>query len=164
VPKKKAFHHAALNGSVPLTVRDEGASWLYHWHVDNRAELPPDESLPSKETLRLQVACSTFASWAEVGQWKHQLRTQCWECTHEVPRTWGTHASLPATIDGQQNWIDTTVTGAPWDFLPRDDRDRIVYVTDNDKVRLLRTPKLLPSDNLFEMKTLVRVLANGSVV
>jgi tetratricopeptide (TPR) repeat protein/transglutaminase-like putative cysteine protease len=256
VPKKKTFHHAAINGNVPLSVRDEGASWLYHWRADNRAELPPDESLPSKEALRLQVACSTFASWAEVGQWKHKLRTQCWDCTPEikevvqevtcgltdpvdkaraltywvrkriryvsistsatgytpqvpartlanrfgdckdqaqllavmlheagiqvelvtlgvlddgqvvpdVPMPWGTHAILLATIDGQQHWIDTTVTSAPWDFLPRDDRDRIVYVTDNDKVRLLRTPKLLPSDNLFEMKTVVRVLASGSVV
>jgi tetratricopeptide (TPR) repeat protein/transglutaminase-like putative cysteine protease len=256
LPKKKELHYAAINGKVPLTVRDEGGTWLYHWHVANRPELPLDENVPSKELLRLQVACSTFASWAEVGQWKHQLRAKCWECTAEikdvikevtkdladpvekaraltywvrkrirytsvsgsgsgytpqlparvlanrygdckdqaqllavmlreagiqvelvtlgvqddgqivpdVPMPWGTHAILLVTINGEQYWIDTTATSAAWDFLPRDDRDRIAYVTDHGKIRLLRTPKLLPSDNLFEQKTLVTVHSNGTAV
>jgi tetratricopeptide (TPR) repeat protein/transglutaminase-like putative cysteine protease len=256
VPRARELHHAAINGAVPLAVREDGKTRLYTWRVDNRPELPPDENVPSRERLRLQVACSTFASWAEVGQWKHKLRTQCWECTPEikdvvkevtagltdptdkaraltywvrkriryisvstsgsgytpqlpvrvlanrfgdckdqaqllavmlreagiqvelvtlgvlddgqvvpeVPMPWGTHAILLVTIDGKQHWIDSTVTAAAWDFLPRDDRDRIAYLTDNEKIRLLRTPRLLPTDNLFEAKTVVTVLPNGTAV
>ena len=49
----------------------------------------------------------------------------------EVPSPWGTHAILLATIDGKQHWIDTTLSLAGWDFLPRDDRDRLCYVIDD---------------------------------
>src|SRR5205807_1024341 len=46
--------------------------------------LPQDGDLPSKEDLRLQVACTTFPSWAEVGAWKQKLRADCWECTPAI--------------------------------------------------------------------------------
>jgi tetratricopeptide (TPR) repeat protein len=256
VPKDRTFHWADLNGRVPPVIIDEGKSKLYCWTVTNRPELPQEEYLPMRETLRLQVACSTFASWSEIGKWKHKLREQCWECTPEVqevvkdvtkgltdpvakaraltywvrkriryvsisasstgytpqlpgrvlanrygdckdqsqllavmlrqagiqvelvtlgtlddgqivpevPMPWGTHAILLATIDGKQYWIDSTVTHAAWDFLPRDDRDRVVYVTSNGSVRLLRTPPLTAADHRYEQTTHVQVLPDGTTV
>src|SRR5262249_31079994 len=156
-----------------------------------------------KEELRLQIACSTFPSWQEIGKWKDKLRAECWKCTpeirkvvedvtrglktqlekaraltywvrrrirylsvgvrhgytphlpvdvlaslfgdckdqtqllalmlreagidvslvtlgvlddgqvmEEVPSPWGTHALLLVTLDGNDHWIDTTVTHA----------------------------------------------------
>ena len=47
-----------------------------------------------------------------------------------VPSPWGTHAILLVTIDGKDHWIDTTASLAGWDFLPKDDRDRLCYVVD----------------------------------
>src|SRR5207244_3557576 len=59
----------------------------------------------------------------------------------DVPSPWGSHAILLATIDGKDHWIDTTASLAGWDFLPRDDRDRLCYLTDDKgKIRLERTP------------------------
>jgi tetratricopeptide (TPR) repeat protein/transglutaminase-like putative cysteine protease len=256
VPKGRAFHFAAVNGQCDPVIRDEGKTRLYLWTVTNHPELPPDDNLPTKEALRLQVACSTFGSWAEVGKWKQTLRAKCWECTPEikdtvreitrglteptekaraltywvrkrvrylsmsasgagytpqlpaqvlsnlygdckdqsqllavmlreagikvelvtlgvqddgqvlpeVPMPWGTHAILLATIDGRQHWIDTTVTNMPWDVLPRDDRDRVTYVTDDGSIRLLRTPAFTAADNRSELVTHVTILADGTSV
>ena len=86
-----------------------------------------------------------------------------------VPSPWGTHAILLVTLDGKDHWIDTTASLAPWDFLPRDDRDRLCYVVDADVatglkpvLRLVRTPKFTPDDNRIEQKTLVSIGADGS--
>jgi tetratricopeptide (TPR) repeat protein/transglutaminase-like putative cysteine protease len=254
VPKSKDFKFTSVNGRVPPTIREEGKTRLYQWTVSDWPALPLDENLPSRETLRLQVACSTFGTWAAVGQWKQKLRAKCWSSTPEIreavrevtkgltdpmdkaraltywvrkriryvsvsasgsgytpqlparvlanrygdckdqsqllavmlreaglhvelvtlgalddgqilpelPMPWGTHAILLVTIDGQQHWIDTTVTNSAWNFLPRDDRDRIAYVTDDGAIRLLRTPKLTASDNRTAMTTYVRMLADGT--
>lgn len=32
----------------------------------------------------MQVAFSTFPSWAEVGRWKDKVRADCWECTPAI--------------------------------------------------------------------------------
>ena len=53
-------------------ITEEGDYRTYHWRAVNCAQLPQDDNLPSKEELRLQVACSTFASWDEVGEWKQK--------------------------------------------------------------------------------------------
>jgi tetratricopeptide (TPR) repeat protein len=80
-----------------------------------------------------------------------------------VPSPWGTHAILLATIAGKSHWIDTTATLAGWDFLPRDDRDRLCYaVDDRGRLRLVRTPPLTAADNRIEQTTEVRVGADGS--
>jgi tetratricopeptide (TPR) repeat protein len=80
-----------------------------------------------------------------------------------VPSPWGTHAILLATIDGKQHWLDTTATLAAWDFLPREDRDRLCYVVDDKgAVRLLRTPPLAPAGNRTLQITEVWVGADGS--
>jgi tetratricopeptide (TPR) repeat protein len=80
----------------------------------------------------------------------------------EVPSPWGTHAILMATIDGKPHWIDTTLSLGAWDYLPRDDRDRLCYVTDEKGVRLIRTPAMRPEDNRTELTTHVWIGADGS--
>jgi tetratricopeptide (TPR) repeat protein len=80
----------------------------------------------------------------------------------DVPSPWGTHAILLATIDGKDHWIDTTLSLGGWDFLPRDDRDRQCYVTDEKGVRLVRTPKMRPDDYLTEQTTEVWIGPDGS--
>ena len=68
------------------------------------------------------------------------------QVAESVPSPWGTHAILLATIDGREHWIDTTASLAGWDFLPRDDRDRLCYlVDDKGKLSLRRTPPLSAS-------------------
>lgn len=88
----------------------------------------------------------------------------------EVPSPWGTHAILLVELDGQQHWIDTTTSLAGWDFLPREDRDRLCYVTpapqrgEGEKagLRLLRTPGLTPELNRTEQTTRLWIGADGS--
>jgi tetratricopeptide (TPR) repeat protein/transglutaminase-like putative cysteine protease len=255
LPKDRPLKFATVNGKVQPHIHDEGNDRWYHWFVNNRPALPQDENLPSKEDLRLQVVCSTFTSWEEVGRWKEKLRADCWKCSPairkvvrdvtdglktpeekaralaywvrrriryvsvgpvrhdytphlpdfvldnlfgdckdqaqllavmlreagllvylvtlgalddgqilpEVPSPWGTHAILLVPIDGHDHWIDTTATLAPWDFLPRDDRDRVAYVTDDrGGIRLMRTPRLTPADNRLEQATLVAVQPDGT--
>jgi tetratricopeptide (TPR) repeat protein/transglutaminase-like putative cysteine protease len=80
----------------------------------------------------------------------------------DVPSPWGTHAILLATIDGKPHWIDTTLSLGAWDYLPRDDRDRVCYVTDDRGIRLVRTPCMRPDDNVTEQTTRVRIAADGT--
>jgi tetratricopeptide (TPR) repeat protein len=81
----------------------------------------------------------------------------------DVPSPWGTHAILLATIDGKEHWIDTTAQLAGWDFLPRDDRDRLCYLTDeHGKIRLGRTPKATPEGNRTEQTTDVWIGTDGN--
>ena len=51
-----------------------------------------------------------------------------------------------------------------WDVLPKDDRDRACYVTDEKTIRLRRTPPLPPSDNATVQKSVVTVRSDGSVM
>src|SRR5206468_11661281 len=81
----------------------------------------------------------------------------------EVPSPWGTHALLLVTAAGKDHWIDTTASLAGWDFLPREDRDRLCYLVDDQgRVRLRRTPPLTARDNLTEQTTEVWVGADGT--
>jgi tetratricopeptide (TPR) repeat protein len=80
----------------------------------------------------------------------------------DVPSPWGTHAILLSVIGGRPHWIDTTLSLGAWDYLPRDDRDRLCHVTDDKGVRLVRTPPLRPEDNKTEQTTHVRIDADGS--
>jgi transglutaminase-like putative cysteine protease len=80
-----------------------------------------------------------------------------------VPSPWGTHAILVATIDGKDHWIDTTTSLSGWDFLPRDDRDRLCYlVDDKGTLTLKRTPAARSEDYRVEQTTHVYVGADGS--
>ncbi|MFO0926819.1 MAG: transglutaminase-like domain-containing protein [Gemmataceae bacterium] len=80
----------------------------------------------------------------------------------DVPSPWGTHAILLATIDGKPHWIDTTITLAAWDFLPRDDRDRLCYLTDEKgTLRLVRTPAATADDSRTDATTNVTVESDG---
>lgn len=254
LPKSKPFHFAAVGGKLDAERRDEGESRTYTWKARNCRCVPQDDNLPSREKLFLSVACSTFDSWEQVGQWKKRLRADCWECTpavrdvvrqvvrglssptekaralthwmrrniryvstgekhdytphpparvlanrfgdckdtsqllavmlreagirvelatlgaqddgqviESVPSPWGTHAILLVTLDGKEHWIDTTASLAGWDFLPRDDRDRLCYVVDDKgAIRLVRTPPLTADGNRVEQTTQVWIGADGS--
>jgi tetratricopeptide (TPR) repeat protein len=255
VPANKPLRHTSINGKIDLVVSEHKGERLYHWSVANRPELPKGEDRPSREELRLQVMVSTFPSWDAVGQWKHKLRKDCWECTPsvrkivedvtrgkeaqiekakaltywvrrhvrylsrgpgglgytphmphqvldhlygdckdqaqllavmlreiglpvwlvtlgtlddgqvqpDVPSPWGSHAILLTQIDGKDHWIDTTVSIAPWDFLPRSDRNRQVYATRDAELKLLKTPEFTYQDYLIRQVTHADVQPDGSV-
>ncbi len=80
------LRHGALNGAVDLKIAERNGQKHYHWQVANRPPPPREDDRPSKEEFRLQVACSTFASWEEVAQWKQKLRAECWECAPSVKK------------------------------------------------------------------------------
>lgn len=80
----------------------------------------------------------------------------------DVPSPWGTHAILLTQIDGKDYWIDTTISMAAWDFLPRSDRDRHVYVTKEAELKLLKTPAFTHKDYRIEQTTHVTVLPDGT--
>jgi tetratricopeptide (TPR) repeat protein len=254
LPKSKPFHHATVGGKLAPEASEEGDFRTYTWKAHNCRRSPQDDNLPSRENLSLSVACSTFASWAEVGTWKKRLRADCWTCTpalrevvtkvahgltsptdkaralthwlrrniryvstgekhdytphppaivlanrfgdckdtsqmlavmlreagiavelatlgalddgqvlESVPSPWGTHAILLATLEGKPHWIDTTASLAGWDFLPRDDRDRLCYVVDEKgAIRLARTPPLTADSNRSDKTTDVWIGADGS--
>lgn len=254
LPRDRALKFATVNGKIESSSSESGGWRTWAWRRALCPALPRDEDLPSREELRPSVLVSTFASWAEVGAWKHKIRASCWKCTPkikkvveqvirdhptplararaltywvrrnvryisvgekhdytphlpeevlanrygdckdtsqllavmltaagikaelatlgalddgqvhpDVPSPWGTHAILLATIDGKEHWVDTTTRLAGWDFLPRDDRDRLCYVTDNQgKLRLVRTPALAPADNRVEQTTEVWIDTAGN--
>jgi tetratricopeptide (TPR) repeat protein/transglutaminase-like putative cysteine protease len=97
----------------------------------------------------------------------------------EVPSPWGNHAILLVVIDGKQHWIDPTTTLVGWDFLVRDDRDRLCYVVEPpasplsprgrgaggegaERLRLIRTPALTLDCNRIEQVTRLTIAADGS--
>ncbi|HEX4589591.1 MAG TPA: DUF3857 domain-containing protein, partial [Gemmataceae bacterium] len=80
-----------------------------------------------------------------------------------VPCPWGSHALCVVTIDGEDHWVDTTAQLIGWDVLPKDDRDRACYVTDEKTIRMTRTPPLTPADNATLQTTQVTVGSDGSI-
>src|SRR6266542_240641 len=74
LPKDKPFKFTTVNdvsaplpppptgsgglwGKIDMEVKDEGKNRLYHWRAYNRPPLTTDSELPSRETLRVQLAC-----------------------------------------------------------------------------------------------------------
>ncbi|MBI3409928.1 MAG: DUF3857 domain-containing protein [Planctomycetes bacterium] len=253
VHPSKTLKYATINGKTDFNVADRKEGKHYSWKVLNRPELPRDDDKPSKEELRLELMCSTFATWEEVAKWKSKLREECWKCEpavrkvaldltrdlktptekaraltywvrqrirylsrgpagagytphlphqvlanlfgdckdqaqllavmlkevglspylvtlgtqdegqviEDVPSPWGTHAILMTPIDGKEHWIDTTLSQAAWDYLPRSDRNRLAYLTRGDELKLVRTPALSAADNKIEQTTLVTIGADG---
>jgi len=80
----------------------------------------------------------------------------------EVPSPWGTHAILLVKIDGKDHWIDTTVSRAGWDYIPRGDRNRQTYVTRDAELQLLKTPEFTWKDNRFDQTSDVFVASDGT--
>jgi transglutaminase-like putative cysteine protease/tetratricopeptide (TPR) repeat protein len=80
-----------------------------------------------------------------------------------LPSPWSTHALVLATIDGREHWIDTTANQIGWDVLPRDDRDRGCYVTDERGLRVTRTPPLAPEENATVQTVHVAVGTDGAL-
>jgi tetratricopeptide (TPR) repeat protein len=254
LPKGKPFKYATVGGRLEPFRSEDAGQVTYHWKAVNCSRPPQDENAPSREELRLSLACSTFGTWATVGKWKQKLRSDCWACTpevqqvvaevtkgltdpaakaraltywmrrniryvsagerhdytphppavvlanrygdckdtsqllavmlreagldvalatlgvqddgqvlEEVPSPWGTHAILLVRIRGKNHWIDTTASLAGWDFLPREDRDRLCYVVDpSGRLRLVKTPPLTPEGNRIEQTTRLSIGADGS--
>lgn len=79
-----------------------------------------------------------------------------------VPSPWGTHAILFVAIDGKEYWIDTTVSQAAWDFLPRSDCGRLAYLTRDGEIKLVRTPAFTYKDFRIEQTTHVAIAADGT--
>jgi tetratricopeptide (TPR) repeat protein len=83
---------------------------------------------------------------------------------HEsVPCPWGSHALCVVTIDGVDHWVDTTAEMIGWDVLPKDDRDRACYITDEKTIRMAHTPVLSPAENATMQTTAVAVGVDGSI-
>jgi tetratricopeptide (TPR) repeat protein/transglutaminase-like putative cysteine protease len=254
VPAGKPFKYAAINGRVELTRTEGRGQTNYHWQVVNKSPLPRDDDRPSREELRLQIACSTFASWDAVAKWKQKVRSECWECTDaikqvvakvaapqptslakaraltywvrqnirylsrgpegmgytphppaqvlgnrfgdckdqaqllavmlreiglpvwlvtlgtlddgqvvaEVPSPWGTHAIVMVELDGREHWIDTTVSQAGWDFLPKSDCNRLAYLTKGGAIQLTRTPEFTYEHYRIEQTTRVTIAPDGT--
>ncbi|MFQ3592710.1 MAG: DUF3857 and transglutaminase domain-containing protein [Gemmataceae bacterium] len=81
----------------------------------------------------------------------------------KVPSPWGTHAILAIPIDGQIHWVDTTARQCRWDELPKEDCDRLVYLTDEQgKLRLARTPQLTSANHRTEAITEVWIDQEGN--
>ena len=80
----------------------------------------------------------------------------------DVPSPWGTHAILLTKIDGKDYWIDTTVSLAAWDFLPRGDRDRQTYITQDGDLKLVKTPAFTYKDYRIEQTTHVQIQPDGT--
>jgi tetratricopeptide (TPR) repeat protein/transglutaminase-like putative cysteine protease len=80
-----------------------------------------------------------------------------------VPSPWGTHAILLVRLADGEHWVDTTLSLGGWDYLPRDDRNRVCYLVDRSgRIELRRTPGESADANRIEQTTHVRVAADGS--
>ncbi len=87
LPKATPFKYASFVGKIDPVRTEDGDQMLYVWKADHVLQLPLDENLPSKEDLRVGVACSTFPSWEAIGAWKQKLRKDCWICSADVRQT-----------------------------------------------------------------------------
>src|SRR5262249_31744539 len=67
LPRTKPFHRSTVGGVLDPERREDGDFSTYTWKARNCPRAPQDDNLPSREKLHVSVACSTFASWAEVG-------------------------------------------------------------------------------------------------
>lgn len=254
VPQGRMLKYASVNGTIQPARTEARGQVHYHWQVRNKAPLPRDDDRPSKEELRLQVACSTFSSWDAIGKWKQKVRAECWECNDairdvvakvaggqkapldkaraltywvrqnirylsrgpeglgytphpparvlanrfgdckdqaqllavmfrevglpvwlvtlgtlndgqvlaEVPSPWGTHAILMVEIDGKEHWVDTTVSQAAWDYLPRSDCGRLAYLTRDGQIKLHRTPPATYKDYRIVQTTQMTIAPDGT--
>jgi tetratricopeptide (TPR) repeat protein/transglutaminase-like putative cysteine protease len=80
-----------------------------------------------------------------------------------VPSPWGTHAILVVTLADGEHWIDTTLSLGGWDYLPREDRNRVCYIVDPEgRVTLRRTPQQTADSSRYDQTTHVRIGADGS--
>jgi tetratricopeptide (TPR) repeat protein/transglutaminase-like putative cysteine protease len=80
-----------------------------------------------------------------------------------VPSPWGTHAILAVTLADGEHWVDTTLSLGGWDYLPREDRNRVCYIVDPEgRVSMRRTPPPTADANRYEQTTNVYVAPDGS--
>jgi tetratricopeptide (TPR) repeat protein len=84
LPAGRPLRSASVGGKLDPIVKKETGSLFYRWSARDCQRLPRDDDRPTREELRLQVSCSTFATWDEVAAWKRRLRSGCWECTRDM--------------------------------------------------------------------------------
>src|SRR5262249_60893076 len=78
LPKDRPLKYAAIGGRLDPVIREQGDTRTYHWQVHNRREPPEDDSLPSKEDLRLQGAGSTLAPSEGARRGERTWGESCW--------------------------------------------------------------------------------------
>jgi tetratricopeptide (TPR) repeat protein/transglutaminase-like putative cysteine protease len=85
------------------------------------------------------------------------------QVVESVPSPWGTHAILLVSLPDGEHWIDTTLSLGGWDYLPRDDRDRLCYIVHSGgNVTLRRTTPQTADANRYDQTTHVRIGSDGS--
>lgn len=160
-----------------LTTQEEKAKALTYWvrrHVRYLSRGPGGlgytPHLPSQVLSNLYGDCKDQAQLLavmlrEIGLpvWLVTLGTlDDGQVLPDVPSPWGSHAILLTKIGGKDYWIDTTVSLAAWDFLPRGDRDRQVYVTRDAELKLMKTPAFTYQDYRIEQETRLAIQADGT--
>jgi tetratricopeptide (TPR) repeat protein len=83
LPKEMPLKWTCVHGDVRPELTEKGGERTYRWITRNRRALPRYDNLPEEE-LRPVVACSTFTSWQQVGEWKQRRRARCWACTRDI--------------------------------------------------------------------------------
>lgn len=84
LPGIRPFHFTSVNGQVKPDRTELQDKVLYCWFQQNIPQPSQDENLPPRDELHPSIVCSTFPSWQAVGQWKHQLRNECWKCEEDL--------------------------------------------------------------------------------
>ncbi|HEY8505640.1 MAG TPA: transglutaminase domain-containing protein, partial [Gemmataceae bacterium] len=131
LPRDRPLKHAAVNahlagGKLGPEVTEADGQRLYRWVASNLKRVPGDPDLPPQEEFQPLVACSTFQSWEEVGEWERALRAECWECApemrkvvHEVTKDLKTPLEKVRALTG---WVRRNIryvsVGARHDFTP----------------------------------------------
>jgi tetratricopeptide (TPR) repeat protein/transglutaminase-like putative cysteine protease len=80
LPRERELRFETINGAVPVAISDEGGLRVYSWKTTNRAAPPAGERQPPADEQKLQVACSTFASWQAVHDWEKKLLAGRCDC------------------------------------------------------------------------------------
>lgn len=84
LPKTMPFKYAVIGEKLEPKITEDDNTRTYVWGAKDCKRQPQDENLPSRDELRQTVAVSTFASWEDIGKWKHKLRADCWVCNEQL--------------------------------------------------------------------------------
>ena len=84
LPKAMPFKYAAFDGKLDPVINDDEDDVALLLEGGPTASCRRTTTCRPRKSCAVGVACSTFASWEEVGRWKQQLREDCWDCTADV--------------------------------------------------------------------------------
>lgn len=131
LPADRPLKSACVNRQLEPALSEAAGQRLYCWSATNCRQLAREEDRPSKEELRPQVVCSTFASWDQVAEWKRKLRADCWDCTPAVKKIVGeTTRGLTAPLEKARAlsyWVRRNIryvsAGVRHDYTPHKPHD-----------------------------------------